>query len=142
MAFETFYMTYNECCQTKRKYSLGRIPYYWYRYDKDNDVYFYMSFGLNYDTPGRFFLIWENHVFRMTAYPADEQWNFLGSGPEKQINIHRIYVPENYDKINMLIDFIEKIFTDFKGNFSDRFTRFSIVNNREQLKRIIEYQNW
>ena len=139
MAFETRYMETYECCLVCSKYDLARIPYNWYRYDKDNDFYLYIAFGTSYNHPGLLFLIWKKRRYDIIAYPADEHWNFWGDGPEKKLYLHMIVVPKKFDKLNELLDLIEQAFTGFEGDFNSRFSRFSIVNNREQLRNIIHY---
>lgn len=138
MAFETYVMSYEECKSIRDKYELFGLPFFIYRYDKLNNFYVYLTFGADYEHPGQFYLVWDNQVCWIEAYPI-ENGNILSENPEKTFHAHIIIVPKGFNKDReLLVKLIEQAFTNFEAVFKDKQYIFKIIYNREKLMQTIK----
>jgi len=134
MSFETIIIpTLKECISIRDKYGLEKIPFNAYRYDRENNVYIFITFGIDYDHPGRFFLIWNDEICYMAAHPT-ERCNILNDNPEKSFEIQSIHIPEKINNYKeMIIKLLEEAFIDYELDFNEKHYIFKIKINKDRL---------
>lgn len=126
MAFQTIITTLSDSFSIRDRYGLGKLPFCVYRYDSEKNAYVFMSFGIDCDHPGEFFIVWNGHVIKMPAFPT-RRLNVLDPDPEKIFEIQSIHIAEDFEGDNAsLVELLEQAFTDFEVMFNEKKYVFKV----------------
>lgn len=137
MSFKTITTSLEDTRSLRDRFKLKLSPFFVYRYDSEKNVYVFIRLGVDYDHPGEFFLVWDDMICKMNAYPT-ERFPITNGKPEIFYRITVIFVPKNFNKdVDMLIDILEQAFDDFRCTINDDIYIFKIIIDRQQLKRNI-----
>lgn len=137
MSFKTITTSLEDTRSLRERFKLKLNPFFVYRYDSEKNVYVFIRLGVDYDRPGEFFLVWDDMVCEMYAYPT-ERFPIANGKPEIIYRITGISVPKNFNKDeDMLIDILEQAFDDFRCTINDDIYIFKIIIDRQQLKENI-----